>query len=38
MAGGRFAEQIKVCEDARGRVTGSSDISAGDVDCATSDT
>jgi hypothetical protein len=28
MAGGRFAEQIKVCENGHGRVTGAADISA----------
>jgi hypothetical protein len=38
MAGGRFAEQIKVCENAHGSVTGASDLSAGEPDCATSDT
>jgi hypothetical protein len=38
MAGGRFAEQIKVCENAHGRVTGATDLSAGEPDCATSDT
>jgi hypothetical protein len=38
MAGGRFAEQIKVCENGYGRVTGAADIAAGEPDCATSDT
>jgi hypothetical protein len=37
MAGGRFVEQIKVCENVHGRVTGAADISAGEPDCTTSD-
>jgi hypothetical protein len=34
-AGRNRAYRVKVCEDARGHVTGSSDMSAGEVDCDT---
>ena len=31
--GGRFAHLLKVCEDRRGRVTGATNLSAGEPDC-----
>ena len=33
MPGGRFAHLMKVCEDAHGRVTGATNLSAGEPDC-----
>ncbi len=33
MPGGRFAHLMKVCEDRHGRVTGATNLSAGEPDC-----
>jgi hypothetical protein len=33
LRGSRFAHQVKVCETRQGRVTGSTNMSAGEPDC-----